>query len=474
MRGSTDLNIAPMIYQLLLYFLEHPGELISREAIHDAVWDNKVIEFDQNLNFSIRRLRQVLGDDSRHPRFIETVPRRGYRFIMPVTSSSPARITPLQPAGTSGPHLTTVEVWGQAPEHRSTAARSRWFNTVALICGLLFASVLVLSVMFGQHQLRRDTPEIPPTIPLSADAEQANYLLARDDASEDQLIEAVRLLELAMDDPALTDPASRFEVQAALMEASYRLSYRDPVWKQALQAIRDSMAQQTHQSMRAHRTDALAALHFDLDLKRAETSMRQALRLDASDRTARHYMPLILAMRGQLEQSLAFIDASLAMDPGYTRVEAHAGWFYLIDRQWDKAIEHCEASLRLDPDWLMGHQCKAQAAVADSNRAVAQAAHEAMLEQFDLKPETGPGSDVGEISRSANAQLHQWLLEQQPDNAFQLARTAALMGDQMETELQMMKLVNARSFWLPYLLIFPEFRAHDQWVDRRVRPLITF
>ena len=61
------------------------GSLVTREELREHVWPNTVIEFDQGINTCIAHLRSVLGDDAETPRFIETVPRRGYRFVAPVT-----------------------------------------------------------------------------------------------------------------------------------------------------------------------------------------------------------------------------------------------------------------------------------------------------------------------------------------------------------------------------------------------------
>jgi DNA-binding winged helix-turn-helix (wHTH) protein len=63
------------------------GALVTRDEIREALWrDGTYVDFDQAVNFSIRQVREVLGDSAERPLFIETVPRRGYRFIAPVQS----------------------------------------------------------------------------------------------------------------------------------------------------------------------------------------------------------------------------------------------------------------------------------------------------------------------------------------------------------------------------------------------------
>ncbi|HEY0701621.1 MAG TPA: winged helix-turn-helix domain-containing protein [Candidatus Acidoferrales bacterium] len=72
-------------FRLLVALLEHPGEIVTRESLRQLLWSGGTfVEFDQSLGTAVTKLRQALGDDADNPRFIETVPKRGYRFIAPV------------------------------------------------------------------------------------------------------------------------------------------------------------------------------------------------------------------------------------------------------------------------------------------------------------------------------------------------------------------------------------------------------
>src|SRR5512141_977172 len=80
----VKLERRPM--DLLLLLLERRGELVSRAQILERLWGKDVfVDVDLGVNTAIRKIRQVLEDDHRSPRFVETVPGRGYRFIAPVT-----------------------------------------------------------------------------------------------------------------------------------------------------------------------------------------------------------------------------------------------------------------------------------------------------------------------------------------------------------------------------------------------------
>ena len=81
------IKLAPQPFKILVLLTERPGTLVTRAALRDAVWgDETVVDFEHGLNTCIRQIRHALGDDADVPRFIETVPRLGYRFTAAVTS----------------------------------------------------------------------------------------------------------------------------------------------------------------------------------------------------------------------------------------------------------------------------------------------------------------------------------------------------------------------------------------------------
>jgi Tol biopolymer transport system component/DNA-binding winged helix-turn-helix (wHTH) protein len=87
-KDGVKLKLQDQLFQVLLRLLRHPGEIVSRDELRSALWsDDTFVDFDTGLNTTIKRLRETLGDSADNPNFIETVPRRGYRFIAPVSES---------------------------------------------------------------------------------------------------------------------------------------------------------------------------------------------------------------------------------------------------------------------------------------------------------------------------------------------------------------------------------------------------
>jgi DNA-binding winged helix-turn-helix (wHTH) protein len=79
------MRLSGQAVDLLCLLLERPGELITREEIERRLWPDRNVDFQHSLDVVVSRLRTVLGDKGASPRYIETLPRKGYRFIEPVT-----------------------------------------------------------------------------------------------------------------------------------------------------------------------------------------------------------------------------------------------------------------------------------------------------------------------------------------------------------------------------------------------------
>ncbi len=81
-QGTTRITLPTQPFEILCLLLERPGEVVRREELSRRLWpEGTFVDFEHSLNTAIRRLRAALGDNAQKPRFIETVPRRGYRWI---------------------------------------------------------------------------------------------------------------------------------------------------------------------------------------------------------------------------------------------------------------------------------------------------------------------------------------------------------------------------------------------------------
>src|SRR6266581_8686672 len=87
-KQGVRIKLQEQPFQVLAVLLQRPGEVLTREELRNQNWPaDTFVDFDNSLNTAINKLREALGDSADNPRFIETLPRRGYRFIAPVSSN---------------------------------------------------------------------------------------------------------------------------------------------------------------------------------------------------------------------------------------------------------------------------------------------------------------------------------------------------------------------------------------------------
>jgi DNA-binding winged helix-turn-helix (wHTH) protein len=147
-RNSRRVKLQPQPFKLLLLLVRRPGALVSRDEIRRELWpEGTFVDFDQAVNFAVKQIRDALGDAAERPLYLETVPRRGYRFIAPV---NPGEMRPAGPV----PSGTTVHfqkaLWTNIAELRMAEARRRRYTVIAgLVLAALFAG-LALFVLFSK------------------------------------------------------------------------------------------------------------------------------------------------------------------------------------------------------------------------------------------------------------------------------------------------------------------------------------
>src|SRR5262252_3240293 len=127
-KAGVKLKFGGQPFQVLTILLEQPGEVVTREELQKRLWPDTFVDVDHNLNTAINKIREVLGDSSDSPRFVETLPRRGYRFIAPVES----------------PLLKADRDPSEPPTNNTKGQRYRLRVRLVAVCGaLLVAGLLV-------------------------------------------------------------------------------------------------------------------------------------------------------------------------------------------------------------------------------------------------------------------------------------------------------------------------------------------
>ena len=158
-KNGIRLKLTGQPFQILVILLEHRGDLVTREQLQRRLWPSDTfVDFDRGLNAAINRVREALGDSAENPRFVETLPRRGYRFIAPLVDSRPATAT--LPAAESNVSPTqTVTSPGALPVSEASERRPVSRRLKQLLGGVSILAVLVVvavAVLFKPSRRRNE------------------------------------------------------------------------------------------------------------------------------------------------------------------------------------------------------------------------------------------------------------------------------------------------------------------------------
>ena len=138
-RDGVPVKLSPQPFKVLAFLAANAGQLVTREALRQEIWgDDTFVDFDKGLNFCIKQIREALGDNAQTPQYIETLPRRGYRFIAPVEKLSASSKTGF----TESAKFQSAEILEQSIESKTTGATKRPLPWLALG----FATLVVLGL----------------------------------------------------------------------------------------------------------------------------------------------------------------------------------------------------------------------------------------------------------------------------------------------------------------------------------------
>lgn len=153
-------------FAVLAILLERPGEVVGREELQKRLWPDTFVDVDHNLNAAINKIREALGDSPERPRFIETLSRRGYRFIAPVENVEPTPLSlpEFQPSLSTEPASASDDWNTPAPVPASAQMRKNWrvwlwaaIAALVLVLGYFLRPALPPPVVTGATQLTHDS-----------------------------------------------------------------------------------------------------------------------------------------------------------------------------------------------------------------------------------------------------------------------------------------------------------------------------
>jgi DNA-binding winged helix-turn-helix (wHTH) protein/tetratricopeptide (TPR) repeat protein len=315
-------------FKVLACLATRAGQIVSREDLKREVWDGATfVDFDGGLNFCVNRIRRVLGDDADAPLYIETVPRRGYRFVAPVTVEE-AMAAP-------------------APSRAPAAARSWLWPRLTVAAGLLTAAFL----QQGQSPPAEPGRVLDGIAPAARAAYLRGVYQAGRDAgqaeSEAALLEAVRL------EPGFA------AAHAALAESYLRqvelglVLPREGMPKARAAALR---ALALSDLATAHAVLGSVALRYDWDWAASERSLLRAMEHDPrAVRTHVEYADLLL-VRGRTAEAIREARRAEELDPVCVLVRGRVAGSFYAARRFGEAAEAWRRAAAVDPSLIGPHE----------------------------------------------------------------------------------------------------------------------
>lgn len=157
-QSGSRLKLQGKVYQVLLALLEKPGEVVSREELRQRLWPAEtLVNYDANVNTTVNKLRQTLGDSSDKPLYIETIPRKGYCFVgQPEFSEHPMASHPMTSVSTMSAVSATTHASAEpqpAPAGHAKPGDSSFWVTLGVI-GLVLAGMLLgagIATLWNAH-----------------------------------------------------------------------------------------------------------------------------------------------------------------------------------------------------------------------------------------------------------------------------------------------------------------------------------
>ena len=150
-KAGITVKLHPQPFRVLLLLTQHPGEVVTREQIREQLWGrNTFVDFDHGINFCVNQVRSTLGDNPEKPRYVETLARRGYRFVAPVSvgaaSSAQGIDSPISapPTGQGFAPIAipTVAAGTMVPPTSAASTQKRKYY-VAALCLVIVAAALL-------------------------------------------------------------------------------------------------------------------------------------------------------------------------------------------------------------------------------------------------------------------------------------------------------------------------------------------
>ena len=362
-KHGVRIRLPGQPFFILSILLEKPGEVITREEMRQRLWSSDTfVDFEHSLNSAIKKLRAVLGDSAENSRYVETVPRLGYRFIAPVEEvSTNARADAQVPLVTKASEAA-AEMKEWRPRRRPmlvgisavliavTAGYFTWSRTRVRPQPQNNVASEIHAPLKSNESIRSNSQPASSTKSGEAHDLYLKGLYFWNKRTVPGLRQAIENFQQAteMDPnnaPAFAALANSYTLLTAYTFVSATL-YMPQARAAALRALEldENLAD-------AHAALALIVQNQDWDWQTSEKEYRRAIELNPNYATAHHWYAEHLLWLGRFDEALSESERARQLDPLSLIIASDHGAILYYSRQYDRAIEQFRTVLRKDPNF---------------------------------------------------------------------------------------------------------------------------
>ena len=352
-RGDRRVRLQERPLKMLVALLAHRGEVVTREELRTRLWPaNVFVDFDNGLNNAVNKLRVALGDSATTPEYIETVGRRGYRFIGSIAEAeTPAARSSSAPAAADESAATLGTVLQQPPAETAPPSPARRFNrrlAAVAVAGVALAAAIYAAVLFERGSTSDAVPRIDsiavlPLANLSSDPEQEYFSDGMTDALISQLA-GIRSLRVISRQSVMRYKGSAAPMPELAAELGVSAIIEGTVQKSA-DRVRISI-QLIHAPTDRHLWAAEYARPLDDVI---------ALQGEIARTVAREVAATVTA-----EDAVRLEHAAAVIDPEAYDLYLRGRFFWEKRTELDRALDYFTRAVAIQPDFARAHAAIAE------------------------------------------------------------------------------------------------------------------
>lgn len=354
-RNGVKVRLQDLPFRMLTLLLTRPGEVITREELRQALWPPDVfVDFEQGISSAVMRLRDALRDSADNPIFIETIERRGYRWIAPIHSPQPVTDKSQEEESLEGP---------AAPAAAAPPAGLPSWRKLAFVLALPLLAILFAVWIFrpGHRDAKASAKPAPlPAQTLHRPNREAEdfYLKGRyywNKRTPQALNQALESFTQAIaHDPNYSDAYVGLADSYNLLREFSALPANEAYFK-AFAAAKKAV-ELAPQSSEAHASLAFVTFFGIWDAAGAETDFRRAIELDPNNVKAHHWYATFLFTLSRHQEALNEIELARKLAPDSPSILADKGELLWAGGHREEGLQLLKQLEAADPDFLSPHR----------------------------------------------------------------------------------------------------------------------